>query len=81
MQKSIATARHKKLCILMIRARREASLTQLELARRLNRPQSFVSKYESGERRLDVIEFSEVCSLTNQDPLGLLRELLAQQTS
>lgn len=35
-------------------------MTQEELARRLKRPQSFVSKYESGERRLDVIEFMHI---------------------
>jgi transcriptional regulator with XRE-family HTH domain len=42
-------------------ARSEVGLTQAELAARLGRPQSFVSKYESGERRLDLIELSEVC--------------------
>lgn len=35
-------------------------MTQEALARRLKRPQSFVSKYESGERRLDVIEFMHI---------------------
>jgi transcriptional regulator with XRE-family HTH domain len=39
-------------------AREEANLTQLEVARRLRRPQSFVSKCESGERRVDVVELS-----------------------
>jgi transcriptional regulator with XRE-family HTH domain len=42
--------------------RGEVGLTQAELAARLGRPQSFVSKYESGERRLDLIELSEVCA-------------------
>jgi transcriptional regulator with XRE-family HTH domain len=42
--------------------RSEVGLTQAELAARLGRPQSFVSKYESGERRLDLIELSEVCA-------------------
>jgi DNA-binding XRE family transcriptional regulator len=41
--------------------RSDVGLTQAELAARLGRPQSFVSKYESGERRLDLIELSEVC--------------------
>jgi transcriptional regulator with XRE-family HTH domain len=40
-------------------ARREAKLTQVEVAARLERPQSYVSKCESGERRLDIIELSE----------------------
>ena len=38
----------------------EAGLTQEEVARRLDRPQSFVSKYETGERRLDILELREV---------------------
>lgn len=41
--------------------RLDAQLTQSDLARRLGKPQSYVSKYESGERRLDVIELEEVC--------------------
>jgi transcriptional regulator with XRE-family HTH domain len=41
------------------RARREAKLTQVEVAAQLKRPQSYVSKSESGERRLDVIELAE----------------------
>jgi transcriptional regulator with XRE-family HTH domain len=44
------------------RARLEAGLSQVELARRLGRHQSFVSKYESGERRLDVLELREICA-------------------
>jgi transcriptional regulator with XRE-family HTH domain len=42
--------------------RHEAELTQEDLAERLGRPQSFVSKYETGERRLDVLELYEVCT-------------------
>jgi len=38
------------------RAREDAKLTQAEVARRLSRPQSFVSKCESGERRVDFVE-------------------------
>lgn len=40
--------------------RREKGLTQSQVAARLRRPQSFVSKYESGERRLDLVELRAV---------------------
>ncbi len=41
--------------------RTEAGLRQTDLAERLGLPQSFVSKYESGERRLDILEVRQVC--------------------
>ena len=44
-------------------ARVEAALTQVEVAKRLKRPQSFVSKIESGERRVDVVELGELAKL------------------
>jgi transcriptional regulator with XRE-family HTH domain len=45
------------------RAREESGLTQVEVARRLSRPQSYVSKCESGERRIDVIELEQFAIL------------------
>lgn len=47
---------------LLRQVRQEAGLKQGDLAERLGRPQSFVSKYETGERRLDVLELYEVCA-------------------
>jgi ribosome-binding protein aMBF1 (putative translation factor) len=37
------------------------NLKQVELAKKLKKPQSFVSKYETGERKLDFVEISEIC--------------------
>ena len=65
-------------CTLMVKARKQAGLTQSELAQRLRRPQSFVAKYESGERRLDVLEFVAIASAIGADPLKLLRSLIRQ---
>ena len=63
---------------LIIQARKRAGLTQQDMAAKLNRPQSFVSKVELGERRLDVIEFLELCRVMGADPYRLLRELNAR---
>ncbi len=65
----------KKLQQALLEARKKANLSQVELALRLKRPQSFVSKYERGERRLDVIEFRQVAVALGIDPIRLLRKL------
>ena len=59
----------------LVSARKKADLTQAELSSRLSRPQSFVSKYERGERRLDVIEFHEVACALGINPVQFLAEL------
>jgi transcriptional regulator with XRE-family HTH domain len=52
---------HEKLLALLRQVRVDAGLRQSDLAERLGQPQSFVSKYESGERRLDLIELWQIC--------------------
>lgn len=59
----------------LVNARQKTGLTQQEVALRLERTQSFVSKYESGERRLDVIEFVEVCQALGIMPQSILKKL------
>ena len=56
-------------------ARHVAGLTQAEVAKRMKKPQSFVSKYEQGERRLDVVEFVQVCRAIGADPLSITAEI------
>lgn len=48
---------------LLTSLRNELGLRQVDLAEKLGRPQSYVSKYESGERRLDLLEINEICKL------------------
>jgi len=61
MEKNLYTQRQLRLQELLRELRQNANLTQGEVAARLERPQSFVSKYESGERRLDILELWDVC--------------------
>ena len=61
MKKSIRTLEQLHLQGLLKAIRHESSLTQIDVAEKLSRPQSFVSKYESGERRLDLPELKRVC--------------------
>ena len=76
MTKSTYSRKASQLRLLLINARKSANLTQTELSKRLNKPQSYVSKYERGERRLDVIEFLEVSDALNIDPIALIEELI-----
>ena len=64
-----------QLRALLIDARERAGLTQAEVAQRLRRVQSFVSKYEQGERRLDVVDFIAVCECLGVDPAELLQRV------
>ena len=52
---------------LLIKAREEAQLSQTEVAEQMAKPQSFVSKYERGERRLDFTEFMELAEVLSID--------------
>ena len=58
--KSVFTEEYGRFLTRLIEARRQNGLSQQQLANKLGRPQSFISKYEHGERRLDVIEFMEI---------------------
>lgn len=61
MAKSIYSREQEVLQALLRQVRLDADLRQEQLAAKLKRPQSFVSKYESGERRLDLVEVREIC--------------------
>jgi transcriptional regulator with XRE-family HTH domain len=73
--KSAFTERYELFRNLLIEARKNADLTQAELAAKLRLPQSFVSKYERGERRLDVVEFIRVAELLSVDPHTIIDRL------
>lgn len=68
MVKSVFNPPYGLLLDLLRQARREAGVSQTELARRLKRPQPFVSYIERGERRVDVIEFYAIMRALGADP-------------
>ena len=74
--KSVHSPSQKAFCNLMVKARTQAGLTQQALAKRLAKPQSFIAKYEGGERRLDVVEFLTVSRAIGADPIRIIRGLL-----
>ncbi|MEL7040491.1 MAG: helix-turn-helix transcriptional regulator [Pseudomonadota bacterium] len=61
---------------MLIAARKNAGHTQAEVAKMLGEHQSFVSRLESGERRVDVIEFIELCDLLRVDASKVIRDLI-----
>lgn len=75
MRKSVNSATSDEFLRLLRDARLRARLTQRDVAARLRRPQSFVAKYESGERRLDVMEFLSIAEALDADPVWILRRL------
>ncbi|RYG87856.1 MAG: XRE family transcriptional regulator [Alphaproteobacteria bacterium] len=56
-------------------ARENAGLTQEELGRRLGVDQTYVSKYETGRRRIDVVEFMRIVAAVQANPTDLLSKV------
>ena len=74
MKKSVHSEPYSVFAALLVSARKRAGMRQIELAQKLNKPQSFVSKFECGERRLDVIEFLTIMDALGEDPFAILAE-------
>jgi transcriptional regulator with XRE-family HTH domain len=76
--KSVFTPSYARFRELLIEARESAGLMQWQLAKRLRKPQSYVSKFERGERRLDVVEFLDVAKALRVDLAQLLHRLMGK---
>ena len=76
--KSTHSAQYRDLIVRMRAERQARGVTQEELARRLGKPQSYVSKAEMGERRLDVVEYLQFMRAIDGEPHALLREIEAE---
>lgn len=79
MTRSVYSPAYQRLCEWLIAARVAQHLTQATVAQRLGKPQSFVSKYERGERRLDFVEVVEIARVLSADPCELVSNLNANQ--
>ncbi|WP_459709517.1 helix-turn-helix domain-containing protein [Paraburkholderia sp. 2C] len=72
----IHNPRYQRVSILLTELRQAKELTQQEVASRLDKPQSFISKIENGERRVDVIELLEILHVLGVDPHKFIDQLL-----
>lgn len=79
MPRSLHSPDSKQLRAALLHAREDAGLTQSDVAAELRKPQSFVSKYETGERQLSVIEFLNVCKALGTDPIALIQHLASRR--
>ncbi|ABL71903.1 helix-turn-helix domain-containing protein [Paracoccus denitrificans] len=73
MGRTLRSPGHLALMAALKQARLDAGLTQTELAERLKRPQSFVAKYENGERRIEVVELIEIADAIGADPHDIIQ--------
>lgn len=67
MGKSIRTREYQSFAVKLKRARLEAGLTQVQVSKKLKRPQSYISKVEAGEQRLDIVELKKFAELYKKD--------------
>lgn len=75
MTESVFSPEYDRFKRLLIEARKASGLTQADVAQVLGRPQSYVSKYERGERRLDIIEFLAVADAIGIDPIQVIDDI------
>ncbi|WP_373964206.1 helix-turn-helix domain-containing protein [Kosakonia sacchari] len=72
---SVYSEEYQRVIIALKKARKERGITQAQLAEALGRPQSFIAKIESGERRLDVVEFVHLARLVGLEPMDVLQKI------
>jgi len=76
MPSNLHSTRYERFRTALVAERNRAGLTQEALAKRLKKPQSFISKFERGERRLDVLEFLDVATAMGFDPASFIAKFL-----
>lgn len=78
MVKSLHSRQYTIFRDLLTQAREDIGMTQVQVATKLGKPQSYVSKYESGDRRLDVTEFVQIADILSLDISGFLDQYRAK---
>ena len=76
MPRSVFSDDYRRLVRLLVQLRHDSEITQVELAKRLGKPQSYISKIESCERRLDVVEYCKLVKALDHDPVTALDAFL-----
>ena len=79
MEKSVYKHDNIMICESLKRARIKAKISQIELSKKLKTEQSFVSRYESGQRRIDIVEFFQICEAIGIDPFGILKSWIVSK--
>ncbi|MCA1442678.1 helix-turn-helix transcriptional regulator [Ensifer sp. IC4062] len=78
MQKTLGSRGHEALVALLIEKRKIAGLTQDDLAKAVGEHQSFIARLESGQRRIDVIEYVTLAQVIGFDPIEALKQLVSK---
>jgi transcriptional regulator with XRE-family HTH domain len=81
MQKSLKSPEYARLIATLVAVRHAAGVRQQALAKKLGRPQSFIAKYEGGERRIDVVEFIAIARALGADPVKLFQDFVMGKAS
>lgn len=81
LRKSIHAPEHERLRQIFIQRRQELGLTQRQLAERLGVIYSLISKIETGDRRLDVLEFIEYCQILELNPNQIIDDIISANST
>ena len=75
MSRTLGSSRHRALIDYVIQQRKKADLTQEQVAKKLRRYQSYITLVETGQRRIDVVEFMDLADAIGFDAPEGLRKL------
>ncbi|RKG35476.1 XRE family transcriptional regulator [Acinetobacter guerrae] len=73
--KTIYRDRYQQMIDILIAERKRAKLTQIEVAQKLNKPQSYIAKIEGRDRKIDILEFIELCETLGIKASSLIKQI------